>query len=218
MDIVAFGTPFGLAFASGLNAYLPMLAYSFSVRWFHMYKLNPHFVFVTQTWFMALLAFLALLDFVADKIPFIDHVWNAIHGVIRPFTGAFVAMLAVSQALTTTPIVSATDHLPSGTAAVALSVLPITGVGLLVVFVIGGMLAALAHSTKSTARLVSTLSTAGFLNGVLSLIEDILVVIFILLSLFASTIMLILLLLLLLFLLPQFTRSRNFWKGRRWRL
>lgn len=218
MDIVAFGTPFGLAFASGLNAYLPMLSFALSVRWFHMYKLNPHFAFVTQTWFIAALVFLALLDFVADKIPFIDHVWNAVHSVIRPFAGAVVAIVATSHALTTTPILSAADHLASGAAMVPLSVLPITGVGLLVVFIIGGVLAALAHSTKSTARFVSTLTTAGFLNGVLSLVEDVLVVIVILLSLFASTIMLILLILLLLFLLPQFLRSRNFWKGRRWRL
>src|SRR2546430_13754202 len=58
MDIVAFGTPFGLAFASGLNAYLLMLAFALSVRWLHMYKLNPHFAFVTQTWFIAALVIL----------------------------------------------------------------------------------------------------------------------------------------------------------------
>lgn len=219
MDIVAFGTPFGLAFASGLNAYLPMLAFSLSVRWLHMYKLNPHFAFVTQTWFIAALVILALLDFVADKIPLIDHVWNAIHGVIRPFAGAFVAIVASSHALPATPITFATDHIASGAAMAALSILPIAGVvGLLVVLIVGGVLAALGHSTKSTARIVSTLTTAGFLNAVLSLVEDVLVVIVILLSLFASSIMFILLILLLLVLVPRFMRTRNLWKGRRWRL
>src|SRR5258706_1292557 len=218
MDIIALGTPFGLAFASGLNAYLPMLAFALSVRWLHMYKLNPHFAFVTQPWFIAALVILALLDFVADKIPFIDHVWNAIHGVIRPFAGAVVAIVASSPWLPATTIVSATDHVASGAAMVALSVLPITGIGLLVVFIIGGVLAALAHSTKSNPRIVSTLTTAGFLNGVLSLVEDVLVLIIILLSLFASSIMLILLILLLLVLVPRFMRTRNLWKGRRWRL
>lgn len=218
MDIIALGTPFGLAFASGLNAYLPLLAFALSVRWLHLYKLNPHFAFVTQTWFIAALVILALLDFVADKIPFIDHVWNAIHGVIRPFAGAVVAMVASNQALRAAPIASETYQVASGAAMAALSVLPITGIGLLVVFIIGGVLAALGHSTKSTARIVSTLTTAGFLNGVLSLIEDVLVVIAILLSLFASSIMLILLILLLLILVPRFMRTRNLWKGRHWRL
>ena len=82
MDIVAFGTPFGLAFASGLNAYLPLLAFTLSVRWLHLYSVNPHFAFVTHTWFMAILVILTLLDFVADKIPLIDHAWNAIHGIV----------------------------------------------------------------------------------------------------------------------------------------
>jgi hypothetical protein len=218
MDIIAFGTPFGLAFASGLNAYLPMLAFALSVRWLHMYKLNPHFAFVTQTWFIAALVILALLDFVADKIPFIDHVWNAIHGLIRPFAGAVVAIVASSHVLPATPIASATDHVASGAAMVPLSVLPITGISLLVILIIGGVLAALGHSTKSTARIVSTLTTAGFLNAVLSLIEDVLVVIIILLSLFAASIMFILLILLLLVLVPRFMRTRNLWKGRRWRL
>ena len=69
MDIVAFGTPFGLAFASGLNAYLPLLAFAFSVRWLHLYTVNPQFAFITHTWFIVVLAILTLLDFVADKIP-----------------------------------------------------------------------------------------------------------------------------------------------------
>ena len=81
MDIVAFGTPFGLAFASGLNAYLPLLAFALSVRWLHLYTVNPQFAFITHTWFIVVLAILTLLDFVADKIPLIDHLWNAIHAV-----------------------------------------------------------------------------------------------------------------------------------------
>ncbi len=218
MDIVAFGTPFGLAFASGLNAYLPLLAFTLSVRWLHLYSVNPHFAFVTHTWFMTILVILTLLDFIADKIPLIDHVWNAIHGVVRPIAGAFVAIVASSHALPATSITVVTGHVTSGAAIAELSVIPITGVGLLVVLIIGGVLAALGHSAKSTTRIVSTLTTAGFFNGVLSLVEDVLVVIVIVLSLFASGIMLIVLILLVLVLVPRFVRTRNLWKGRGWRL
>ena len=218
MDIVDFGTPFGLAFASGLNAYLPLLAYALSVRWLHLYTVNPRFAFITQSWYIAALAILTLLDFVADKIPLIDHVWNAIHTFVRPIAGAFVAVVASSHALPVTYLATVTSYSGPGVMIAALSAIPITAVSLLVILIVGGMLAALSHLTKSTTRLVSTLATAGLLNWVLSLAEDVLVLIVILLSLFASAIMLILLVLLVLILAPRFLRHRNPWIGKLWRL
>lgn len=207
MDIIAFGTPFGLAFASGLNAYLPLLSFALSVRWLRLYTVNPHFTFITQNWFMAVLVILTLLDFVADKIPLIDHVWNAIHTAVRPIAGAVVAVVASSHLLPVAYITAVASHSEPGAAIVALSAIPVAGVGLLVILIIGGGLATLSHSTKSIARFVSTITTASFLNGVLSLVEDILVFIVILLSLFASAVMLILLVLLVLFLALRFIRT-----------
>jgi Domain of unknown function (DUF4126) len=207
MDIIAFGTPFGLAFASGLNAYLPLLSFALSVRWLRLFTVNPHFTFITQNWFMAALVMLTLLDFVADKIPLVDHVWNAIHTVVRPIAGAAVAVIASSHLLPVTHITAVASHSGPGAAIVALSAIPVTGVGLLVILIIGGGLATLSHSSKLTARFVSTITTASFLNGVLSLVEDILVFIVILLSLFASAVMLILLVFLVLFLASRFIRT-----------
>jgi hypothetical protein len=214
MDIVAFGTPFGLAFASGLNAYLPLLAFALSVRWLHLYPVSPHFAFITQSWFIAVLIILSLLDFLADKIPLIDHLWNAVHTFVRPMAGAVVAVVASSQALPATPITAVTSHAGSGAAVVALSAIPLAGVGLLVLLIIGGVLAALSHTTKTTARLVSTITTAGFLNIVLSLVEDVLVFIVILLSLFAPTIMLLLLALFVLALATRYMGARTTWMNR----
>ena len=218
MDIVAFGTPLGLAFASGLNAYLPLLTFALSVRWLHLYTVSPHFAFITQSWFIAALVILTLLDFVADKIPLIDHIWNAVHTFVRPIAGAVVAVVASSHALPVTHIAAVTSHSGSRAAMVALSAIPITGVGLLVILIIGASLAALSHTTKATARLVSTITTAGFLNIVLSLVEDVLVFIVILLSLFASTVMLILLALFVLVLAPRYMRTRTIWISRHWRI
>ena len=214
MDIVDFGTPFGLAFASGLNAYLPLLAFALSVRWLHLYTVNPHFAFVTQGWFIVALVILTLLDFVADKIPLVEHGWNAIHTVVRPIAGAAIAVVSSSHALPVIHITVASGHARPEAALVALSAIPVAGVGLLVIIIIGGVLATLSHTTKSSARFVSTLTTAGFLNVVLSLEEDVLVFIIIALSLFASAIMLILLVLLVLFLVPRFVRMRNSWVRR----
>jgi hypothetical protein len=212
MDILDFGTPFGLAFASGLNAYLPLLAYSLAVRWLKLFSVSQHFAFVTQGWFMALLALLSLIDFVADKIPLIDHAWNGIHTFVRPIAGAFVALVASSHAL---PPGTLLAQPPSAVALVASSFIPIAGIGLFVIIFIGGALAKLSHISKTTARLFSTLTTAGLFNAVLSLLEDALVLIIILLSLFASAIMLIVLVLLLFFLIPRFMRPRHGWI-RRW--
>ncbi len=207
MDIVGLGTPFGLALASGLNAYLPLLAFTLSVRWLHLYQVNPNFAFITSNWLIAALALLTILDFVADKIPLIDHSWDAIHTVVRPIAGALVAAAASSNALSGTPLTAITSDHGSGRVLVALSAVPVTEIGLLVILLIGGGLAALSHTTKSTTRLVSTITTAGLLNVGLSLVEDGLVVLIVLLSLFASPIMFILLILLIL--APQVMRIWN---------
>ena len=81
--------------------------------------------------------------------------------------------------------------------------------------IVGVRLAALSHITKSTTRIASTLTTAGFLNIGLSVFEDVLVIVIVLLSLFASTIMFILLILLVIFLVPRAMQARNAWS--RWR-
>lgn len=218
MDVVAFGTPLGLAFASGLNAYLPMLAFAVSARWLHLYKVSPGFDFVTQNWFIAILVVLTVLDFVADKIPIIDHTWDAIHTVVRPIAGAIVAAAASSNALSGlhTPAITS-----SGSASgryVALSVVPVAGLGVLLILVIGGALAALSHTTKATTRLLSTVTTAGLFNVVLSVGEDVLVLIITLLALFIPLAVLILLVLFLLIVGPRLLRARMAWSGRRRRI
>jgi Domain of unknown function (DUF4126) len=218
MEILSLGTPFGLAFASGVNAYLPMLAFTISARWLNLYKVNPNFAFVTSNWFIAALIVMTILDFVADKIPLIDHAWDAIHTVVRPVAGAIVAAASSSNFLSgahLTAIITSTALTSShatGRALVALSTVPALGLALLVILLIGGGLAALSHTTKSTTRLVSTLTTAGLLNIGLSVVEDVLVVVIVLLSLFASAIMFVLLVLLVLFLAPRVIRM---WKNTR---
>src|SRR5260370_7297432 len=132
MDLVAFGTPLGLAFASGLNAYLPLLAFALSARWLHLYSVNPHFAFITQSWFIAVLVILTLLDFVADKLPLIEHLWNAVHTVIRPIAGAIVAVVASNSALPVTHIAAAPTSSGSGAALAALNPTPLPATTLLV--------------------------------------------------------------------------------------
>jgi hypothetical protein len=83
-NTMEIGTPLGLGFASGINAYLPLLSFAVASRWLHLYKVNPNFAFVTSDWFIIALVVLTITDFVADKIPVIDHTWDATHTVMPP--------------------------------------------------------------------------------------------------------------------------------------
>lgn len=194
MDYTLYGTTYGLALASGINAYFPLLAFAVAARWFHLYKVNPNFSFVTQTWFIALLTVLTLIDLVADKIPLIDHAWDSIHTLIRPVMGALVVAASDNQVhlqsmMPLVPTIRST--LIVGTVATIRTSTNIS-VKFLGVILIGAILAFMVHITKATTRVASTATTAGLGNIVLSVLEDIGVLIMTLLSLLAPLIMFVL--------------------------
>jgi hypothetical protein len=160
-----FATSSGLAFASGINAYLPLLALGAAgLLWPGQYHINPQFAFIMQGWFLALMAVLALADLLADKIPGLDHVWDLIHTVLRPVAGAVVAAAADPQAID--------------------GMLP-------VLLALGGGLAALTHVTKASTRATSTVTTGGCLNTIISVIEDIVMFVSVAVSLIAPVVMLV---------------------------
>src|SRR5258707_4170124 len=150
------GTPLGLAFASGINAYFPMLSFAIATRFFHLYKVNPNFAFITSNWCIAALVLLTLLDFVADKIPVIDHAWDVIHTAIRPIAGALIAAASYGQVTINTHATSSSllpvmqsagtgSHL-LGTVLTAGSA-PLGGGGLVVFFLLWGGMSAPRHTT-----------------------------------------------------------------------
>jgi hypothetical protein len=209
--IMEIGTPLGLGLASGINAYLPLLSFAVSARWLNLYKVNPNFAFITSNWCIIALVMLTIIDFVADKIPLIDHAWDATHTFIRPLAGALVAASSSSQVTIPIGTSSISSHL-LGSVSIATGNIHIVGIGLLVIALLGGLLALMSHTAKATTRLISTFTTAGLLNAILSIGEDILVVIAILLSLFVPAIMLILVVLFLLIFGPLILRA---WRRRR---
>lgn len=208
------GTPLGLAFASGINAYFPLLALAVSARWLHWQNINPHFAFLASNWCILVLALLTLADVVADKIPFVDHVWDAINTFARPCAGALVAMASAQQLSIPITTGSIAVHLFSSAHTGMNITVPVAGAGLVVLAVIGGLLAAMCHTAKATTRLVSTFTTVGLMNIFLSIGEDILVVIAVFLSFFIPVLMLILLALFLLFLGPLVLRTWSTRPGR----
>lgn len=159
-----FATSSGLSFAAGINAYLPLLSLAVATDlWPEQYHINPQFAFLAQGWCIAILAILTLADFFADKVPGLDHVWDAIHTVLRPVAGALVA--------------AAASHA--------------TGGWLPIFVALGAGLAAMTHTTKATVRITSTATTAGFLNIGLSLAEDVFVALSVLISLIMPYVMLV---------------------------
>lgn len=138
-------TVLGVASAAGLNAYATLLVVGLMVR-FDLVPLHSATArFFADPWVLLVLALLYLVEFVADKIPAVDHVWDAVHTVIRPLAGAAAAVAIVSG---------------RGEGWVVLAA------------VIGGATSLLFHGGKAGGRLAVTASTGGTGNWLVSLLED----------------------------------------------
>jgi hypothetical protein len=144
-------TAVGLGLGSGINAYATLLVFGLLSRWQPTMFPGDLAKFFSSTPVLVGIAVLYAMEFVADKIPAVDHVWDAIHTFIRPAAGALVAWA------------STTDKMPQGAVIIAT--------------VIAGTAALGAHATKAGVRAASTLTTAGTANPVLSVLEDIFAVV-----------------------------------------
>lgn len=145
--IASLLTSAGLGLGAGINAYATLLVFGLVARWQPAIFHDELARFFASTPVLIVVAVLYLLEFVADKVPTVDHVWDLVHTLIRPAAGALVAWAAVS------------DKIPHGAVILA--------------SVIAGGAALGAHVTKATVRGASTLSTAGLGNPLLSLVEDV---------------------------------------------
>ena len=93
MDIL---TGITLAAPAGVNAYIPLLAVALAQRfgWVH---LRQPFDLLGEWWFIALVAVLLVVEFVADKVPAVDHVNDVIQTIVRPAAGGLVAVAASGE-------------------------------------------------------------------------------------------------------------------------
>ena len=139
-------TSAGLGVGAGINAYATLLVFGLLARWQPVLFHGDLARFFSATPVLIVLVVLYLVEFIADKIPTVDHVWDVIHTVIRPVAGALVAWGAVSH------------KIPQGAVMVAA--------------LIAGTAALGAHATKATVRAASTLTTGGVASPLLSFVED----------------------------------------------
>ncbi|MDH3494820.1 MAG: DUF4126 domain-containing protein, partial [Acidobacteriota bacterium] len=111
---------------------------------------------------------LYVIEFVADKVPYVDSVWDVVHTFVRVPAGAIIAYSATTE-MDAAVVVAAT--------------------------LLGGGLALSSHGTKAAVRGVANMSPEPVSNWTLSITEDILAFVGTLLAVFAPILVAIMLLL-----------------------
>jgi hypothetical protein len=148
-------TGLGLATASGLNAYIPLLALGLLSRFTDLITLPHGWAWLENGWVMTIVAVLLVVEIVADKIPALDSINDTIQTFVRPTSGGIV--FGSGTAAQTAAVTDPGAFVHSG------QWIPI---------VVGVLVALVVSLTKSTVRPVANVATAGVAAPVLSTIED----------------------------------------------
>lgn len=148
-------TGIGLATAAGLNAYIPLLAIGLLSRFTDLITLPPGWQWLENGWVIAILVVLLAIEFVADKIPIVDHINDAVQTFIRPTAGglAFGATAGAQTVTVSNPGTFFSSH----------QWVPI---------ITGAVISLVVHIVKATARPVINASTVGLGAPVASTAED----------------------------------------------
>ena len=142
--LALLGRTMGFSFAAGINLYATVAILGLAER-FGWVDLPEQFRVFDNDVVIAVAIVLYVIEFVADKIPWVDSVWDAVHTVIRPIGGAVIAVVTLG------------DASPTVKGLVAL---------------LGGTLATGTHLTKAGTRAAANASPEPFSNWALSLAED----------------------------------------------
>jgi len=142
------GLALGAGFSSGLNLYATVATLGLLQR-FGVLHLPPGLQVLSHPWVLAIAIALYLLEFFADKIPYFDTFWDALHTFIRPPAAALLAFAAAG---------GAPAEWRWGAALLA------------------GGVALTSHGTKASARAAVNATPEPFSNWFLSFGEDVLAV------------------------------------------
>jgi VWFA-related protein len=149
MELLAgLGRTLGFSFAAGINLYATVALLGLASR-FGWVALPPQYKSFDHDWVIYTAIALYLVEFLADKIPWVDTIWDALHTFIRPVGGALIAITTLG------------DASPAVTGLTAL---------------LGGLVAGSTHITKAGTRVVANTSPEPFTNWLLSFGGDLFVV------------------------------------------
>ena len=145
MEILAtLGRTLGFSLAAGVNLYATAAILGLAAR-YQWVQLPAQFAVFDNPWVIGAAGVLYVIEFVADKIPWVDSIWDSVHTIIRPVGGALIAVAALG------------DASPAMVGLIAL---------------LGGGAAAGSHMTKAGTRVAINTSPEPFTNWFISLFED----------------------------------------------
>lgn len=145
------GIALGLASLAGLNLYLTVFVTGLAINqgWIgHIAQTHPQLMVLGEPAIIVIAGILYLLEFFADKVPWVDSLWDVVHTAIRPVGGAFLALHALGPLNPTLEVIAA---------------------------LLGGGVSLMVHSVKAGTRLVANHSPEPFSNIALSVTEDVVV-------------------------------------------
>lgn len=146
--VETLGLALGAGFSSGLNLYATVATLGLLQR-YGVLNLPPGLQVLSHPWVIGITAAFYLVEFLADKIPYFDTVWDAVHTFIRPPAAGLLAYAAAG---------AAPAEWRWGAALLA------------------GGVALTSHGTKASARAAVNTSPEPFSNWILSFGEDVLAV------------------------------------------
>lgn len=131
----------GSGWAAGLNLYLVtfLLGLAGRLDWLDVPSV------LVRTDVMVVAGVLYAIEFVADKVPYLDNIWDAVHTFVRPLGAAALGYVIAGEG---------------------------SSIGAAVGAIISGTLALSAHSAKATTRAAVNTSPEPFSNIFLSFAED----------------------------------------------
>jgi hypothetical protein len=154
-DVLELLTGTGLAASAGLNAYIPLLLVGLMSRYTSLVELPSSWQWLSNGWVIAILAVLLAIEVVADKVPVVDHVNDAVQTFVRPTAGG-LAFGAGATSQTTT--VSDPGQFFSSNQWVPIA--------------LGVVVALVVHLVKAATRPIVNATTAGLGAPVASTAED----------------------------------------------
>ena len=147
-SLATLGRIMGFSFSAGINLYATVAILGLASR-YGWVDLPPQYRVFDNNWIIGVALVLYVVEFFADKIPWVDSVWDAIHTIIRPIGGAAIAVATLGHAS------------------------PVTQT---LVALLGAALATSTHLSKAGTRVIANASPEPFTNWALSLGEDLFVV------------------------------------------
>jgi Domain of unknown function (DUF4126) len=144
----ALGRTLGFSFAAGVNLYATVALLGLASR-YGWVSLPEQYSAFDNDWVIGAALVMYAIEFFADKIPYVDSLWDVVHTAIRPIGGALIAVTTLGDASPTTEAL---------------------------VMLLGGAVATSSHLTKTSTRAMANASPEPFTNWILSLGEDVFVV------------------------------------------